>query len=255
VKLSIVIPARDEEASLRASLPLLIAELRAAGIPFEALVVDDGSRDGTSAGVRAMAKANPEVRLVVNEGRHGYGMAVRVGLARATGDAVAVMMADGSDSPADAVTYYRTLLEGCDCVFGSRFMPGAQVVDYPVHKLLLNRMANWFIEALFGYRYNDTTNAFKCYRREVIDGIQPLISPHFNLTVEMPLKAIVRGYSYAVVPIRWTNRRAGISKLRIREMGSRYLFIILYLWLEKMLARGDYHRRHAGQEVAESSSR
>jgi dolichol-phosphate mannosyltransferase len=104
---------------------------------------------------------------------------------------------------------------------------------------------------IFGFRYNDITNAFKCYRRAVIAGVQPLISPHFNLTVEMPLKAIVRGYSYAVVPIQWTNRKTGISKLKIKEMGSRYLFIVLYAWLEKVLARGDYHRVNlpeAGEE-------
>src|ERR1035438_5116330 len=95
---------------------------------------------------------------------------------------------------------------------------------------------------LFGLNFNDITNAFKCYRREVIAGIQPLISPHFNLTVEMPLKALVRGYSYAVVPITWTSRAAGVSKLKLKEMGSRYLFIGLYLWLGKHLARGDYHR-------------
>ncbi len=165
------------------------------------------------------------------------------------------MMADGSDHPADAVACYRRLLEGYDCAFGSRFTQGGRVSGYPVHKLILNRTANWFIEVLFGFRYNDTTNAFKAYRRHVIDGIQPLISPHFNLTVEMPLKAIIRGYSYTVVPISWTNRKSGISKLKIREMGSRYLFIILYLWLEKMLARGDYHRRHttAGKSEIETT--
>jgi dolichol-phosphate mannosyltransferase len=160
------------------------------------------------------------------------------------------VMADGSDSPDDVVAYYRTLQDGYDCVFGSRFIPGAKVLDYPAHKLIMNRFANWFIKTIFGFRYNDITNAFKCYRTEVINGIQPLISPHFNLTVEMPLKAIVRGYSYAVVPIRWTNRKAGVSKLKIKEMGSRYLFIVMYIWLEKMLARGDYHRKNASSEVS-----
>jgi len=250
VKLSVIIPACNEEGSVEQTLRALLEELHAAQIPSEIVVVDDGSTDATAARVRTVAAAFPEVRLVANEGRHGFGMAVRTGLARATGDALAVMMADGSDHPADAVTYYRKLAEGYDCVFGSRFIRGGRVVDYPHHKLVLNRLANWFIEALFGIRYNDTTNAFKCYRRRVIEGIQPIISPHFNLTVEMPLKAIVRGYSFAVVPICWTNRKAGISKLKIREMGSRYLFIILYLWLEKTLARGDYHRRHGGEDAA-----
>jgi len=121
-------------------------------------------------------------------------------------------------------------------------MRGSRVVDYPVHKLLINRLANWFIKIIFGIRYNDVTNAFKLYRREVIGGIQPILSHHFNLTVELPLKAIARGYSYTVIPIRWYNRKSGISKLRIKEMGSRYLFIVLYVWLEKHLSKGDYLR-------------
>jgi len=250
MKLSFVIPARNEEGTVAETLRTLAGEMRAAAIPCEIVVVDDGSSDRTADYVCAVASDWPEVRLVPNHGRHGFGMAIRTGLRYVTGDAVAIMMADGSDSASDAVAYYRKLQEGYDCVFGSRFIRGSRLVDYPIHKLLLNRMANWFIRVLFGFRFNDTTNAFKCYRRGVIDGIQPLISPHFNLTVEMPLKAIVRGYTYAVVPISWTNRTSGISKLKIREMGSRYLFIILYLWLEKTLARGDYHRRHAAEEQA-----
>ena len=121
-------------------------------------------------------------------------------------------------------------------------MKGSRLVDYPQHKFVLNRMANLFIQMLFRHGLNDTTNAFKAYRREVIDGIQPLLSAHFNLTVEMPLKAVVRGYSYVTIPISWTNRKSGVSKLKIKEMGGRYLFIVLYLWLEKVLSRGDYKR-------------
>lgn len=73
-----------------------------------------------------------------------------------------------------------------------------------------------------------------------IRGIQPIISHHFNITVELPLKAIIRGYSFTTIPITWENRKHGMSKLKIKEMGSRYLFIILYLWLEKYLSKGDY---------------
>lgn len=251
MKLSVVIPARDEEGPIQETLRAAGDMLRRAGIASELLVVDDGSTDATAARVEAVAAVYPEVRLVMNRGRRGFGMAVRAGIAEASGDAIAIMMADGSDDPADLEIYYRKLAEGYDCVFGSRFIRGGRVIDYPPHKLILNRLANWLIEALFGFRFNDTTNAFKCYRRAVIEGMQPLISPHFNLTVEMPLKAIVRGYSYAVVPIGWTNRREGISKLKIREMGSRYLFIILYLWLEKLLARGDYHRRQRNSSKAD----
>ena len=244
MKLSIVIPARNEEGAIEKTLSALLSILRAEAIPCEIIVVDDRSTDQTPFLVRPLTRDYPEIRLVQNMGQHGFGMAVRCGLHEATGDALAVVMADGSDSPEDLVKCYRRLSEGPDCVFGSRFIHGSKVHDYPLHKLVLNRLANWFIKALFGVRFNDFTNAFKLYRWEVIEGMQPLISHHFNLTVEMPLKAIVRGYSFAIVPISWTNRQTGISKLKIKEMGSRYLFIVLYLWLEKHLARGDYHRQH-----------
>ncbi len=243
MKLSLVIPARNEEGCIATTLERFTQVLTANGIVFEIVVVDDGSTDATADLLAAISARQPQVIPVTNTGRHGFGLAIRFGLEQITGDVVAIVMADGSDSPEDLLKYYNKMLEGYDCVFGSRFIRGGKVVDYPRHKLLLNRMANAFIRILFGLNFNDITNAFKCYRREVIDGIQPLISPHFNLTVEMPLKALIRGYSFAVVPIAWTNRAAGISKLKIKEMGSRYLFIVLYLWLEKHLALGDYHRK------------
>lgn len=254
LKLSLVIPAQNEEGSIAKTVEALARALAAESIPFEMILVDDGSTDGTAARVRELARKYPQVRLIENRGRHGFGIAVRTGLEEFQGDAVAIVMADGSDSPSDLVRYYRKLEEGYDCVFGSRFIRGGKVYDYPIHKLVLNRLANRFIGLLFGFRFNDTTNAFKCYRRQVIQGMQPLIAPHFNLTVEMPLKAIVRGFSYAVVPNSWTNRKTGASKLKIKEMGSRYLFIVLYLWLEKHLARGDYSLYHLREETPAPAS-
>ena len=179
---------------------------------------------------------------------------MRAGLAAYTGDAVAIMMADMSDSPRDLILYYRVLEQGYDCAFGTRFGNGGRTHDYPRLKLLLNRLANVGIRFLFQHGYNDTTNAFKAYRREVIDQIQPLLSSHFNLTVEMPLKAIVRGYNFAVVPVSWTNRRYGVSNLRLQEMGSRYVFIVLYVWLEHHLSRGDYRRRDVPQRPSDGGN-
>jgi dolichol-phosphate mannosyltransferase len=152
------------------------------------------------------------------------------------------MMADESDDCRDVVRYWKKLSEGYDCVFGSRFLKGGGVIDYPWLKLRLNRLANFFIRVLFRISLNDTTNAFKAYRKTVLDGCRPFLAPHFNLTVELPLKAIVRGYSWTVIPITWRNRHFGTPKLRIKEMGSRYLFICLYVWLEKFFSRGDYLR-------------
>src|SRR6266567_1207920 len=207
-------PARNEEGCIATTLERFTDVLTAHAVDFEIVVVDDGSTDATADLLAAISARHPQVVPVTNTGRHGFGMAIRFGLSHMSGDAVAIVMADGSDSPEDLLKYYRKLLEGYDCVFGSRFIQGGVVVDYPRHKLVLNRMANAFIRVLFGLPFNDVTNAFKCYRKEVIAGIQPLISPHFNLTVELPLKAIVRGYSYTSIPISWTNREAGISKLK-----------------------------------------
>jgi dolichol-phosphate mannosyltransferase len=242
MKLSIVIPAHNEEASIAETVEPLIRELSSEDIEHEVLVVNDGSTDRTEAVLEELKILYPTLRYLNNPPPNGFGLAVRRGLDLFTGDAVAIVMGDGSDSPEDVVRCFRKLEEGYECVFGARFIKGGRIIDYPKHKLLINRLANSFVKTLFAFGYNDTTNAFKCYRREVIEGAQPLISKHFNLTVELPLKAIIRGYSYAVIPISWTNRKTGISKLKIREMGSRYLFIVLYLFLEKYLSRGDYRR-------------
>lgn len=246
--LSVVLPARDEEGCVAATVEHLHLELRLRGVPHEIVVVDDGSRDGTWAILQELRTRIPELAPVQNPGPHGFGRAIIYGFDHSRGDAVVVMMADESDDARDVVRYWQLLHEGpYDCVFGSRFVRGGGVIDYPWFKLKVNRLANLFIKTMFRIRLNDTTNAFKAYRREVIDGCRPLISPHFNLTVELPLKAIVRGFTWTVIPITWKNRRAGEAKLKIKEMGSRYLFICLYVWLEKYFSRGDY-RKPAARE-------
>jgi len=243
MKLSVVIPAHNEEHCLDATLRALYDQLRDARIAHEILVVNDNSSDRTEEVLRSLQNQVPTLRYLNNKPPHGFGFAVRKGLANYTGDAVAFYMADASDRPEDLVRFYETLVAlDVDCVFGTRFSPKSRVIDYPRFKLMLNRVANTFIRLLFGLRYNDITNAFKLYRRHVVDGLQPLLSHHFNLTVELPLKAIVRGYSYAVVPNDWINRKSGESKLFMREMGSRYLFIVLYCFIEKWLSKKDYHR-------------
>lgn len=239
--LSIVIPAYNEEDCIVPTVQTISKFLEEEKIDYEILVVNDNSKDKTEELLQQMNFQNNKLRYLNNYYPNGFGFAVRCGLENFTGDAVAVVMADSSDAPEDIVSYYYKLQEGYDCVFGSRFIKGGKVIDYPSHKLIVNRLANLFIKILFGLKFNDTTNAFKIYRKEVIEGISPLVSHHFNLTVEMPLKAIARGYSYTTVPITWRNRTTGVSKLKLKEMGSRYLFIVLYIWLEKHLSRGDYH--------------
>jgi dolichol-phosphate mannosyltransferase len=241
--LSVVIPARDEAGCIESTAEHLHVALRLRNVPHEIIVVDDGSTDDTWEKLRSAMARIPTLRPVKNPGPHGFGRAVALGFDSMKGDAAVIMMADESDDSRDVVRYWDTLNEGFECVFGSRFVRGGGTIDYPKGKMIMNRLANKFLQLMFRIKLNDTTNAFKAYRREVIEGCKPLISPHFNLTVELPLKAIVRGYSWTVIPITWRNRRAGEAKLKLKEMGSRYLFICIYIWLERMLSRGDYRRK------------
>ncbi len=243
MKLSVVIPAHNEEGNLVKTVTDLLQALQEEKIDHEILVVNDNSSDNTETILQELSTTHSTIRYVNNESENGFGMAVRCGLVNFTGDAVAVYMADASDSPKDLVTYYRTMItDKVDCVFGTRFSKKSKVYDYPKIKLFLNRGFNLFIQLVFGLRYNDVTNAFKLYSRSAIEGVQPYLSHHFNLTVELPLKAIVRGYTYSIVPNDWTNRTEGVSKLKLKEMGSRYLFIVLYCLIEKWLSRGDYKK-------------
>jgi dolichol-phosphate mannosyltransferase len=248
--LSVLIPMHNEEGHVAETVEAIARTLHEAGLTFEILAVNDNSSDGTGRILAALAAVHPELRVVDNLPPNGFGFAIRRGRSEFRGEAVAIVMADGSDDPADIVRFHAKFKEGYDCVFGSRFMRGGKVIDYPLPKLLLNRLGNLFIRSVFLLGYNDMTNAFKLYSRTAVAGMQPLLAHHFNLTVEMPLKCLIRGFSYAVVPNSWRNRKAGLSKFRIREMGSRYMFIIIYCLVERILSRGDYKAGaldHAGQ--------
>lgn len=243
MKLSLVIPAHNEAVNIERTVLALSEELEANKIDHEILVINDNSTDNTEKILKRLKVKLNELDYINNVPPNGYGLAVRKGLEIFNGDCVAIVMADMSDSPVDLVSYYRKMQEGYDCVFGSRFIRGSKTIDYPIHKLILNRLGNMFIMVLFGVKNNDMTNAFKLYKREVIDGIMPLLSHHFNLTVEMSLKAAIRGYSYCTIPVSWINRKKGLSKFKIKEISNRYLFIIFYCLLEKWLSMRDYKKK------------
>ena len=244
MKLSIVIPAYNEEESIAETIDQIEEAFSKVAIDHEIFIVNDNSKDGTLKVLETLSQKYPSVKYETNLGSNGFGYAVRYGLEKYSGDCVAVMMADLSDSPYDLIRYYTAMVEGnYDCVFGSRFIKGGKVIDYPWVKKIINRIANFIIRMVMRIKYNDTTNAFKLYKREVIDGVKPILSPHFNLTIELPLKAIIRGFSYTIVPNSWTNRKYGESKLKIKEMGSRYFFILVYCFVEKYFSRGDFKRK------------
>jgi dolichol-phosphate mannosyltransferase len=235
--LSIVIPAYNEADTIGATVAEIAAQFERAGREYEILVVDDASSDATEATLDELEKRFPRLRHVSNPGPNGYGYAVRTGLRHFRGDAVVIAMADASDSPADMLAYGERIGQGFDCAFGSRFVPGAHVEDYPPVKRVLNRLGNRLIALLLRQRYYDFSNGFKCYRREVIEGMEPLVSGEFNLTVEMSMKALLNGASFAVVPNDWRNRSAGGSKFHITAQGIPYLLSILYCLIEQRLKR------------------
>jgi len=243
MKLSIVLPAYNEEGSIIETLTTLYSKLNEEKIDHEILVVNDNSKDNTLKVLTSIKEQIPTLVVHTNHGPNGFGYAIRYGLERFQGDCVAIMMADLSDDPSDLVLFYRRISLGdVDCVFGSRFIKGGKLVDYPLFKLIINRIANFIIQISIGIKYNDATNAFKLYKKEVIKGISPLLAPHFNLTIELSLKSIIRGYTYVVIPNKWYNRKEGVSKLKIKEMGSRYFFILMYCFVEKYFSRGDYKK-------------
>ncbi|NQZ96457.1 MAG: glycosyltransferase family 2 protein [Myxococcales bacterium] len=237
--LSVVIPAHNEEKNLAPTVTELTQALREAGIRYEILVVNDNSTDDTAGTCAALCRDDPGIRVVTRTKLGGFGRAIRGGLAVFRGDVVAIVMADRSDDPRDVVRYYRKIEEGYDCVFGSRFRSGSEVVNYPRSKLWANRIVNRGIQLLFWTRFNDLTNAFKMYRRDVVLECGPYSSSHFNLTIEMSLSALIRRYHIAEIPIRWHGRTWGASNLSIGAMGRRYLSTLLKVFFERLLIADD----------------
>jgi dolichol-phosphate mannosyltransferase len=245
MKLSVVIPAYNEALNLPETIQSFYDKLKENQIEHELLVVNDNSNDNTIEVIEELQKTISTLKTIINlPPKNGFGYAIRKGMENTTGDCIGIVMADMSDSPDDLVTFYNTMLQqNVDCVFGNRFIKGGKVINYPKNKLFINRFVNKILSIVFSLKYTDTTNAFKLYKKTTIEGLQPFLSPHFNLTVELPLKAVVRGYTFTVVPNTWQNRKHGTSNLKIREMGSRYFFIVLYCLIEKFFSRGDFKKK------------
>ncbi len=239
-KLSIVIPAYNEEKNIAKCINELQATLRERHeIPYEIIVVNDNSTDDTERIVRSEMAMDEAIRIINRTPPGGFGRAVRSGMEAVRGDIIVVYMADLSDSTDDVVAYYRKIREGYDCVFGSRFIKGSEVQNYPPVKLLVNRIVNRCIQFMFWTRFNDLTNAFKAYRTAVIRDCGPYRACHFNLTLEMSLGALIRDYHIAQIPIRWYGRTWGSSNLKLGEMGRRYLSTLLMMFFQRHLIADD----------------
>ena len=237
--INIIIPLRDENEQAEITVRLLNEELKNLKKKFFITLIDDHSSDTTWDLLNKLKEKYNNIEIFKNEYNAGYGNAVRYGIEKNKCDSVVFFMGDCSDNPKDIKIYVDYLDQGFDCVFGSRFIKNSKVVNYPFLKLFLNRAANNLIRLLFLTKYNDVTNAFKAYKKELLINFKPILSEHFNINAELALKAISRGYKYKVVPISWTNRKKNISKFKIKEMQNRYIFTILYVWIEKILLRRD----------------
>jgi dolichol-phosphate mannosyltransferase len=255
MKLSIVVPTYNEEQNLGKCLAELQRVVRDEHhIPYEIIVVNDNSTDGTARVIAEHMAADPNMRTVNRTPPGGFGRAVRSGLELVEGDVVVIYMADASDDPQDVVVYYRKILEGYDCVFGSRFTKGSKVEHYPWVKLVWNRIVNRCVQLLFWTPFNDLTNAFKAYRTNVIRDCGPYRASHFNITLEMSLSALIRRYEIVQVPIRWYGRTWGTSKLKLREMGRKYLCTVLMFYFQRRLIADDLVAERLASDLSQQKT-
>lgn len=236
---SIVIPAYNEEENIGSTILELSNALQKADIPYELIIVNDNSKDKTPLVVQELQKTIRGIKMVSRKPPGGFGRAIRTGLANFSGEFVTIVMADLSDDPSDVVKYYEVLNNGADCVFGTRFHRDSVVKEYPQIKLYVNRIVNKALQLLFFTKHNDLTNAFKAYKASVIRDIMPLKAAHFNITIELSLSVLIRGYKIESVPINWYGRKWGQSNLKLRAMGRRYLATLLKIWFEKWLILDD----------------
>ena len=230
--LSIIIPVRNESDSLDSIMEHYSKNL--SNLDYEVLIINDFSKDDTLEKARNLFK-NKNFKVLDNQ-KKGLGGAINLGIKESSGSNVAIMMADQSDDINDLIKYNSLInTENCDAILGSRFLKESKVLNYPIQKLVLNRIFNYFVGMIFWNKYNDYTNAFKIYKKRTLEEISPLISESFNIFLEIPLKIISRKYKYKIIPINWTGRTKGVSKFKIRELRSKYLFTLIYCFIEKNL--------------------
>ena len=235
MKVSVIIPVRNEELLIKKIIDRLENELK--NLSHEIIFINDFSTDNTSKIIEEVIKTKDKINLYENTKR-GLGGAITEGINKAEGEAVCIMMSDLSDDIDDLKKYYNIIKEEkVDAVFGSRFIKESKIVDYPKKKLILNRIFNLVTKLLFISDYNDFTNAFKIYKKSALLKTFPLVSESFNIFLELPLKIISRKMKYKIIPISWINRKEGSSKFDIKELKAKYLFTLIYCWLEKILLK------------------
>lgn len=242
--LSICIPAHNEEGNIPRTLDIISKVLEEHNVPYEFVIANDNSTDGTEAVIRAKMDAGMRICLVNRTKPGGFGRAIRSCLNNFSGEYVVIVMADCSDEPLDIVKYYDLMNQGYDAVFGSRFIEGSVVKDYPRVKLIANRIGNHLIRRMFRTHHNDLTNAFKGFRAQAIRSLMPLYSSHFNITIEVSIGLLIRNFKIATVPINWYGRTWGRANFKIRELGRRYFATLIKLYAEWFFIHDDLITEH-----------
>ncbi len=231
--LSIIVPVRNETRIIQDVFDYFYDNLK--NIDYEVLIINDFSVDDTLEKSKSLLDKYKNFK-VFNNKQKGLGGAINLGIKKSLGKNIAIMMADQSDDINDLMKYNDLInAENFDAILGSRFTKDSKIKDYPLQKLILNRIFNFFVSMIFFNKYNDYTNAFKIYKKTALIEIMPLISESFNIFLEIPLKIISRNYKYKVVSINWMGRKKGESKFKIKELGSKYLFTLIYCFIEKNL--------------------
>ena len=235
MKLSIIIPIRNENAGILKTLRIIEEKIN--DINYELIIINDFSEDNSYEIVKNETSNNEKISLFNNK-KKGLGGAITLGINESKGDVICIMMSDLSDDLEDLRKYYELIKEkNLDAVFGSRFIKGSSLYGYPMKKLILNRIFNYLTKILFLSNYNDFTNAFKIYKKESLLKSMPLVSESFNIFLEIPLKIISRKMKYKIIPIKWKNRRDGKAKFDIKELRAKYLFTLIYCFFEKNLLK------------------
>ncbi len=206
MKVSIVIPVYNEEGNLEVIISKMVEVLEEyeETYDYELVIVNDNSTDWTQEIIDNLASKNARIKPVHRHSNPGFGNAVKDGFRNASGDIIVTMAGNKTDDPHDIPRLVRKIEEGYDVVYGSRFIEGGAVEGYPQARMFANRTFNNCVRLFFGMQHKDITNFFKAYRKEVIDDIgDDLEASGFDITVELPLKAHIMGFTGAEVPVTW----------------------------------------------------
>ena len=237
--ISVVIPSHNEEMNIR---PLVERILTLYGeYIHEIIPVNDGSTDRTAEVMRQLAAEDDRIKPLHRVPPNGVGLAIRDGLAAATGRYVLTMDCDFQHLLPEFRDLLDAAAEGYDVVIGSRFSRHSVLLNYPFVKIFANRAFHALAVVLFGRRIRDVTNNLKIMRREVVQDLQ-LRQAGFAVNAETGLQPIVLGYSVKQVPISWINRTPGmgVSSFRLANVGGGYWEVLIGLWLRYVFKIGPY---------------